>query len=311
MAPPQPLLPFAWQKPLTPYQSLKSNPALFIAQYLYKYRLPINPPTSNPDHNPITLVCISDTHNTTPDVPNGDILLHAGDLTNKGVFKELQAQLTWLNTLPHKHKIVIGGNHDLLLDPVFVDLFPGRIIEEEGAARSDLDYGNVIYLNSSSTMLKVGARDVKVYGSPLTPQFGNWAFQYPPIRDAWKENIPADTDILLTHGPPKGHLDMDGKGCEWLLKEIWRKRPKLVVFGHIHEGHGREDVAYDFVQAVYDGVTTGEKGLLAVVGMAFVLCFQRLWYVLSGRKRKGVTTLINAAVVGGQDNVKRRPATMV
>jgi hypothetical protein len=59
----------------------KANPALFIAQYLYKHRPLINPPTSNPDHNHITLVCISDIHSTTPDVPNGDILLHAGDLT--------------------------------------------------------------------------------------------------------------------------------------------------------------------------------------------------------------------------------------
>ena len=54
-------------------------------------------------------------------------------------------------------------------------------------------------------------------------------------------------DILLTHGPPKGHLDQGGKGCPQLLREIWRVRPRLVVFGHIHEGYEREHISYDDV----------------------------------------------------------------
>lgn len=72
-----------------------------------------------PAHPPIRLVCIPDTHNLIPDepIPLGDILIHAGDLTNTGTPTELQTQINWLHTLPHAHKILIAGNHDTHLDP--------------------------------------------------------------------------------------------------------------------------------------------------------------------------------------------------
>jgi Calcineurin-like phosphoesterase len=68
----------------------------------------------------ITIVCISDPHNSKPSLPDGDILLHYGDLSQYGTFAEIQAQLDWLNSQPHKHKIVIAGNHNLILDESFV-----------------------------------------------------------------------------------------------------------------------------------------------------------------------------------------------
>ncbi|KAG9191862.1 hypothetical protein G6011_10596 [Alternaria panax] len=75
------------------------------------------PPTSAVS---VKLVCISDTHNEQPhDIPLGDILIHAGDMTVNGSFKEIQDQLDWLSALPHQHKTVIAGNHDLLLDQSF------------------------------------------------------------------------------------------------------------------------------------------------------------------------------------------------
>lgn len=95
----------------------------------------------SPTSNAIRIVCISDTHNLQPELPDGDLLLHAGDLSQRGSFDEIQAQLDWLNAQPHKQKIVIAGNHDLLLDPEFVDRFPERIIERAGTARSDLRWG--------------------------------------------------------------------------------------------------------------------------------------------------------------------------
>ena len=256
------------------------------------------------DAIPVTVVCISDTHSTTPTMPPGDILLHAGDLTIKGTFAELQSHLDWLNTLPHQHKIVIGGNHDLLLDDEFVSSFPERIFPKAGEERIDLEWGSVTYLNNNKTTLTVRGREVAVFGSPMTPRSGNWAFQYPPIRDVWKDAIPARTDIFLTHGPPKGHLDNDmgSKGCEWLNRELWRTRPSLVVFGHIHAGRGREDLSWDHVQRVYDGVQVGEKGFGSVISMAVLLVVQKVWQMLSKRKRAGTTTLINAAVVGGRGN---------
>ena len=73
-------------------------------------------PLPTPPYNHISVVCISDTHNTQPYIPAGDLLLHAGDLSNWGTFAEIQAQLTWLSQQPHRYKIVIAGNHDLLLD---------------------------------------------------------------------------------------------------------------------------------------------------------------------------------------------------
>jgi 3',5'-cyclic AMP phosphodiesterase CpdA len=76
---------------------------------------------SSPPNNPVTVVCVSDAHNTKPLLPPGDLLIHAGDLTCIGTFDELQTQIDWLNAQPHKY---IAGNKDLLLDPAIVDQFP-------------------------------------------------------------------------------------------------------------------------------------------------------------------------------------------
>lgn len=306
-----------WTPPVpTPWQRFKRNPASFIAQYLYRRRTPITPPeTPPPPSLPVSVVCISDTHNTQPAVPDGDLLLHAGDLTDGGTFEELRAQLAWLGGLPHRHKVVVAGNHDRLLDPAYVRQFPDRICEGEGAARGDLDWGDVVYLNNSSAQLEFGnGRRLAVYGSPWTPLCGTFAFQYSEVRAVWPDTVPPGTDILLTHGPPRGHLDQ-GKGCPQLLKEIWRARPKLVVFGHIHAGHGVEHVEYDGILRAYDGVMAGDKGLLAVFLMTCQWIGERLWSALFRRKEKRGTphgtTLVNAAVVAGRKNHIEQPATIV
>jgi len=89
--------------------------ALVYAILLKLRGAPFKPPKNKP---PIRIVCISDTHtNTGMEVPNGDLLIHAGDLTNAGTIEEIQKQIDWLNTLPHKEKIVICGNHDSYFDP--------------------------------------------------------------------------------------------------------------------------------------------------------------------------------------------------
>lgn len=127
--------------------------------------------------------------------------------------------------------------------------------------------------------------------------------------------MPLETDILLTHGPPKGHLDQGGKGCAQLLREMWRVRSRLVVFGHIHDGHGREVIAYDAFDAAYDGVMSGDKGIVAIVSMACHLLCRLLLETLSlprlfGRvSPSGYTTLVNAAAVAGQK--QQQPAIVV
>jgi hypothetical protein len=84
-----------------------------------------------------------------------------------------------------------------------------------------------------------------IYGTPWQPEFFNWAFNLPrgeKLKEKW-DMIPVDTDILITHGPPFGKLDYvrygnENVGCEELMKRVEEIKPKIHVFGHIHEGYG-------------------------------------------------------------------------
>ena len=282
-----------------------------LAHRFYQWRASCPQPLPS---DPITVVCISDTHTTHPSLPDGDLLLHAGDLTQKGSFQEIQDQLDWLHAQPHEFKLVVAGNHDLLLDPAFVDQFPQRIIERPGSSRADLRWHDITYLQDEATTLKfANGRSLTVYGSPWTSQFGTWAFQYPPIRDVWSNKIPEHTDILLTHGPPTGHLDDGGKGNYCLLKELRRVRPKVVVFGHIHPGHGREDVMFDKAQSLFDDIVQDQRGPVALLLLAVLVLWGRMVRMLMVARGEDQrpTALINASVVGGPSNSIERPAQVV
>ena len=174
------------------------------------------------------IVCISDTHNLTETipVPDGDLLLHAGDLTMAGSAREIERAQRWLAGLPHRRKVVIAGNHDFLFE------------REPHAARSLMQA--VTYLQDEL----VDVDGLKIWGSPWQPWFYDWAFNLrrgPEIRAKW-DLIPQGIDILLTHGPPAGHGGRtrmgDEAGCLDLLAAVRRVRPRLHVFGHIHEGYG-------------------------------------------------------------------------
>jgi 3',5'-cyclic AMP phosphodiesterase CpdA len=274
----------------------------------------------------ITVVCISDTHNNQPILPPGDILIHAGDLTERGTFEELQAQLDWLNAQPHSHKIVIAGNHDVLLDEAFMRRHPARRYGSTKTA-ADLDFGTLTYLNDTSTSIEVilaggTTRTLSIFGSPCTPEFLGSAFQY-PFRAAarWTKLIPKGTDIVVVHGPPRLHLDtvgtqphpvstaldldLDGPhhaGCDCLADTVALVRPRLVVFGHIHGCRGREDVLLHSAKRIHDQILDNQHddlGLLAcVVAWAWV---QRAF----GKKQWGrKTTYVNAAVVGDKNELK-------
>jgi predicted phosphodiesterase len=241
------------------------------------------PPAGSP---PIKLVCVSDTHNTTPILPPGDILLHAGDLTEFGTVEEMQAQLDWLGSLSYAHKIVIAGNHELLLDPAFADE-----MKTKSPDQPPLDWHDITYIENSSVELTVGTRTVKIFGSPNTPAKGKGSFGYPPADDVWAGRVPADTDILLTHGPPRGYVDKNkgGKecGCLHLLREIWRVKPKVVVCGHIHHSRGRVALEYNATTRVQD---------LAAMGQ-----YPSLGEALAARlpsAAKGRTLIMNASAVG-------------
>jgi Icc-related predicted phosphoesterase len=190
------------------------------------------------------IVCISDTHNCNEliDVPEGDVLIHAGDATTVGNVEQITAFNNWFSNLPHKYKIFVAGNHDWLFET------------DNRFARTLLS-DSIIYLQDSSVEIE----GLKIYGSPWQPRFYDWAFNLnrgAELAAKWKL-IPADTDILITHGPPHGILDeverqfwTENTGCEELRKRVEIVKPKLHVFGHIHCGYGeKEEFGVKFVNA--------------------------------------------------------------
>ena len=174
------------------------------------------------------LVLISDTHglHSSLHVPAGDILVHAGDLTDRGTFEEVERFNEFLGQLSHPTKIVIAGNHDFCFE------------RDQQASASLLT--NCIYLQDEA----VTVEGLKFYGSPWQPWFFDWAFNLQrgaEIRAKW-DQIPDDTDVLITHGPAYGCRDRtaggEQVGCRDLLDAIDRIRPRVHIFGHIHEGYG-------------------------------------------------------------------------
>jgi Icc-related predicted phosphoesterase len=188
--------------------------------------------------------CISDTHrkhrflNVPPDV---EVVVHAGDMSNQKS-PEMNANevldfLDWYKSLHVKYKILVAGNHD-------------TSIERGLVSRGDI-HESIIYLEHESVMI-VDSHGVtrKIFGSPYTPSFGSgWAFNVPrgKLFKYWQD-IPDDLDLLITHGPPKGIMDLtqydtrlggDGKsffqcGCKELLDMVKTVKPRYHVFGHIH-----------------------------------------------------------------------------
>ena len=180
------------------------------------------------------IVAISDTHGMHKhlEVPLGDMLIHAGDVCNRGTQNEAIDFIEWFSQQAHKYKIFIAGNHDSFFENASVSFIKESIPN------------NVIYLNDSGITIE----GIHIWGSPIQPEFFNWAFNRnrgEEIAEHWKM-IPQNTDILITHGPPFGILDLtaDGKkvGCQDLLETIQEVLPKYHIFGHIHEAAGQTDV---------------------------------------------------------------------
>lgn len=104
------------------------------------------------------------------------------------------------------------------------------------------------------------------------PKHGSWAFAYPRTGPSpWKDAIPSDTNILVTHGPPKSHLDVRRLGCEHLLREMWSmaNKPVLHVFGHIHGGYGQEMLFWDPFQAAYESAMNHDASWVNLFRLVF------------------------------------------
>lgn len=175
------------------------------------------------------IVFISDTHGLHDQLklPPGDMIVHAGDVSTRGMAREIEQFVDWFSQLPYRYKVFIGGNHDFLL-------------EDQSALFKTMLNDQVIYLEDSMVEIE----GIKIWGSPITPYFFNWAFNRQrgaDIKRYWTP-IPEDIDILVTHGPPLGYGDRiyagDLVGCKDLLEAVQRVAPAYHVFGHIHEAYG-------------------------------------------------------------------------
>lgn len=182
---------------------------------------------------PLTCVCISDTHGLHEDLPmlpEGDVLIHAGDCLGTGSVKSFESFAQWFESQPHRHKILVAGNHD-------------RAICERPELITTL-LPTSIYLQDRG----IEINGFKFWGSPWTPTFHHWHFMLDrgaELKERWQQ-IPEDTDVLITHGPPHRVGDTvpmptgnQYVGCEDLLIRTDQLRLKAHVFGHIHEGYGQ------------------------------------------------------------------------
>jgi Icc-related predicted phosphoesterase len=203
------------------------------------------------------IVALSDTHGSHfgIKIPAGDILVHAGDISSQGKLPDTLDFLRWFNTHPHRHKIFIAGNHDWIFeqDPNFY-----RIVK--------MEFPNLTYLQDESCECE----GLKIYGSPQSPRFFNWAFNRDrgeEIKRYW-DKIPSDTDVLVTHGPPYGYADeayrvnyriTEHCGCKDLLDATLRIAPKLHLFGHIHYSAGQ---TYIGTKTTYANVSVLDEAYL-------------------------------------------------
>ena len=229
---------------------------------------------------------ISDTHNFQFDNEAGnsfplqlptakaDVLLHCGDLTQVGGVSSFRKALHMLGSIQAELKLVIAGNHDLELDEEY---WNAQCTNEEDSEDPDdhiaavdtmtgiqATRAGIVFLNEGTYAFTLNNGAIfKIYVSPYTPAFGDWAFAYQKNEDRFnsssqstdsnhvsiaKNPIPNDVNIIMTHGPPQGILDwcpQGNVGCENLLQAIRRVRPVMHCFGHIHEGHGIEIISWN------------------------------------------------------------------
>jgi hypothetical protein len=194
------------------------------------------------------ITMISDTHNKhkqlNGDLPGGELLLHAGDISSMGYKHEIESFLTWFDKIDnYDTKVFISGNHDW-----------GFQTKPDQCRGLLTGYKTVEYLEDEELVLYFDGpngdrpeENVRIYGSPWQPEFYNWAFNLPRngpgLQHKWNM-IPENTDILITHGPAWGFVDdVEGRrgqhlGCELLAERIKEIKPKIHLCGHVHSGQG-------------------------------------------------------------------------
>lgn len=178
------------------------------------------------------VVIISDTHGRHDElgVLSGDVLIHCGDvcLGYDPGDSQINAIDSWFQRQEFSAIICIGGNHDRPL--------------QRRAALELRALENAIYLEDEA--FEYGG--FKFYGAPWVPDLHGWAYflDDASLAEKWAQ-IPADTDILITHTPPYKILDKPRysgpAGCLRLRERVEVIRPRVHCFGHIHESYGRTE----------------------------------------------------------------------
>ncbi|VDN07916.1 unnamed protein product [Thelazia callipaeda] len=210
----------------------------------------------------IRFVCISDTHEKMEDaltvIPDGDVLIHAGDFTNYGDIGEVIKFNAEIGSLPHKYKLVIAGNHELGFED------DKELNEKQLAGLNMLGINRPYEMLTNCTYLcdqQIEIYGLKIYGSPWhsMPGYSFYRSRGQSIMEQW-QRIPSKVDVLITHTPPLGKTipsssttnylywnKCDGvlAGCADLLNTVEKRvRPKYHVFGHIHQMHGATTNGY-------------------------------------------------------------------
>lgn len=188
-----------------------------------------------------------------PELPDGDILIVAGDATHLGEIDEIVEFNAWLGKQTFKTKLFIPGNHDFLFE------------SNERLARELLPNATVLIDEY------IEVEGLKIYGTPYVNRFYDWAFMKGEAQlayDHWSK-IPEGLDILITHGPPFSILDRNGRmdfcGSTTLYEAVKRLAPKIHVFGHIHESYGREVIeGTTFLNVSHSGYFMNEGNLPVV-----------------------------------------------
>lgn len=217
--------------------------------------------------NSMKILHISDTHGFHNDFPAStwegiDMVIHSGDCSNSPYLQQSMLEITnflnWYEMLPVAYKIFVAGNHD-------------TAIARGTIKQADIEARGIIYLENESVEIE----GIKIWGSPITPTFGDWSFMKArdKTHEVWAQ-IPDDTDVLIVHGPPKGvrdlsfdrHGQLEFCGDLSLTKRCWALKDtlKLVCFGHIHNMNGvdtnqgvssyaRTKTVFSNAACVYDG----------------------------------------------------------
>ncbi len=202
--------------------------------------------------------CVSDLHGFTPSLPGGDLLILAGDYTAGDTIPQWVKFLRWLKEQPYRKKVVVGGNHDGFL----MISYPTCKEEADSLAevREFLDDEDLEGSEDFNYLCDSGIEfeGLKIWGSPWTKTFEGMnpkckAFTFDTESELLDkfELIPEDMDILITHSPPYGILDSIPRGSDGSLLQAGSRalysrlkygvRPRLHVFGHIHEGYGKRE----------------------------------------------------------------------